>query len=97
MEQTYTPFSWEAEKEIPETDIRYVVRLKDHPLFDETGEMDACMFSYSYIRRPEDSKRPVIFAYNGGPGAASSWVHLGLLGPRKLELEDFLEKEGRAG
>lgn len=97
MEQTYTPFSWEAEKEIPETDIRYVVRLKDYPLFDETGEMDACMFSYSYIRRPEDSKRPVIFAYNGGPGAASSWVHLGLLGPRKLELEDFLEKEGRAG
>jgi carboxypeptidase C (cathepsin A) len=32
------------------------------------------------------SKRPLTFAFNGGPGAASVWLHLGAAGPRRLEV-----------
>lgn len=96
MEEKYTPFYWEKETRIPDTDITYKVCLKDYPLTDETGETDAVMFTYSYIRQPQDAARPVIFAYNGGPGAASSWVHLGLLGPRTLMLDDFLKSDKQA-
>lgn len=36
--------------------------------------------------------RPLTFAFNGGPGSSSVWLHLGLLGPRRVQLDD----EGRA-
>src|SRR5690606_23062705 len=34
---------------------------------------------------PDPSQRPVIFSFNGGPGSASVWLHLGILGPRYIE------------
>jgi carboxypeptidase C (cathepsin A) len=34
------------------------------------------------------AKRPVTFTFNGGPGAASIWLHLGALGPRRVEMGD---------
>ena len=37
--------------------------------------------------RPDPSKRPVSFVYNGGPGSASSYTHMGL-GPRRIVLTD---------
>ena len=36
--------------------------------------------------RPEN--RPVTFAFNGGPGSSSVWLHLGLLGPRRVLMGD---------
>src|SRR3990167_8868064 len=33
-------------------------------------------------------KRPVTFAFNGGPGSSSVWLHLGLLGPRRVVTGD---------
>lgn len=35
-----------------------------------------------------DHSRPVTFAFNGGPGSASVWLHLGLLGPRRVDAGD---------
>lgn len=35
-----------------------------------------------------DTKRPVTFAFNGGPGSSSVWLHLGLLGPRRVVMGD---------
>ena len=37
---------------------------------------------------PPASKRPLIFLFNGGPGAASVWLHLGAVGPKKLDIPD---------
>ncbi len=34
------------------------------------------------------SKRPILFAYNGGPGSASIWLHMGVLGPRRIPVVD---------
>jgi hypothetical protein len=34
------------------------------------------------------SKRPLTFSFNGGPGSSSVWLHLGVLGPRRVALDD---------
>jgi len=64
-------------------------------LKDEKGAKKASFFSTSYIRSDVDdqSTRPIIFAFNGGPGSASVWLHLGAFGPRRVELDT----EGMAG
>ena len=36
----------------------------------------------------DKAKRPVTFSFNGGPGSSSVWMHLGLLGPRRVQLDD---------
>ena len=44
------------------------------------------------VDRAEDetgpNRRPVTFAFNGGPGSSSVWLHLGLLGPRRIVMGD---------
>lgn len=42
------------------------------------------VFVTSYLAKGGDSDRPVVFAFNGGPGSSSVWLHLGLLGPRRV-------------
>ena len=34
------------------------------------------------------TKRPITFVFNGGPGSSSIWLHMGLLGPRRVEMGD---------
>ncbi len=46
------------------------------------------MFLTSYVLDGDDHARPVTFAFNGGPGSSSVWLHLGLLGPRKVVMGD---------
>src|SRR5208337_2295766 len=48
----------------------------------------ASVFYIAYTRLGETntSPRPVTFSFNGGPGAASVWLHLGALGPRRVKL-----------
>ena len=36
----------------------------------------------------DPAERPITFAFNGGPGSSSVWLHLGVLGPRRVELND---------
>lgn len=43
---------------------------------------DASFFTFSYFAQTEDARRPVLFAFNGGPGSSSSMLHLGLYGPQ---------------
>ncbi|HNP36563.1 MAG TPA: hypothetical protein PKK10_11995 [Woeseiaceae bacterium] len=43
----------------------------------------------AYVARGENSNaRPIMFAYNGGPGSASLWLHMGILGPQRVVLDD---------
>ncbi|MEO7069603.1 MAG: peptidase S10 [Nostocoides sp.] len=45
----------------------------------------ALMSVTSYVAQNDDGpERPVTFAFNGGPGSSSIWLHLGLLGPRRV-------------
>src|SRR5262249_57183820 len=64
------------------------------PLIDTAGERKAEVFYTAYVAGGADgASRPVTFVFNGGPGAASAFPHLGLVGPR---LVDF-GPQGRDG
>lgn len=55
----------------------------------EGHQAKAEMFIASYVLDDaEASTRPVTFAFNGGPGSSSLWLHLGLLGPRRVDTGD---------
>jgi len=44
----------------------------------------------AYVKDGADQRtRPIMFAYNGGPGSASAWLHMGILGPRRTVLADL--------
>src|SRR5207237_9681638 len=55
-------------------------------LADRKGEATASVYTVSYLANPPaGQQRPVAFVFNGGPGAASVFLHLGALGPRILD------------
>jgi carboxypeptidase C (cathepsin A) len=59
-------------------------------LRDAEEKPTASIFYVAYTRNGVDdlAKRPVTFSFNGGPGSASVWLHLGLLGPRRVQLKE---------
>lgn len=50
----------------------------------------ASVFFIAYARDDagDRSRRPITFSFNGGPGSASVWLHLGVLGPRRVQMDD---------
>ena len=56
------------------------------PLHNAQGKTLANVFYVAYTREPQDAKRPVTFVFNGGPGAASAYLHLGAIGPRAIDV-----------
>lgn len=56
----------------------------------ETEEIEANIFFMAYTLDGVSNyaKRPVIFVFNGGPGSASVWLHMGGLGPKRVRMED---------
>jgi carboxypeptidase C (cathepsin A) len=54
--------------------------------FDQSGERSASVFYTAYVAKDKGANRPLTFVFNGGPGAASAFLHLGLVGPRILDL-----------
>jgi carboxypeptidase C (cathepsin A) len=69
---------------------RVVLRFESHTEDKFDGhKAKAEMFMISYVLEgAQPGTRPVIFAFNGGPGSASVWLHLGLLGPRRAVMGD---------
>jgi len=58
---------------------------------DETNKPLALMgFTYYALGDQKNSsgRRPIVFAYNGGPGSSSFWLHMGALGPRRIVVND---------
>ena len=50
---------------------------------------DAAVYTTAYLKKGVDAaSRPVCFAFNGGPGSASLWLHLGALGPKRVVVGD---------
>ena len=50
----------------------------------------AAVFFVAYTRTDAEdvTRRPLMFSFNGGPGSSSVWLHLGVLGPRRVDLDD---------
>ena len=69
--------------------LEYTVTVAQMPIKDNSGDTEAhiCFFAYT-LDHAEPTKRPLTFAFNGGPGSASIWVHMGAMGPRKVVLTE---------
>ena len=53
-----------------------------------SGDTEARIFYMAYTMDNPPAKRPLMFSFNGGPGSASVWLHLGALGPRRIKMLD---------
>ena len=66
--------------------LSYTATAGTLALYDQSGERSAAVFYTAYVAENADGpKRPLTFAFNGGPGAASAYLHLGLVGPKVLD------------
>ena len=80
-------------------EVRYTVTAGTIILKEETADREkeaegekprAQIFFIAYTKDgvKDKSKRPLTFSFNGGPGSASVWLHLGVLGPRRVVMQD---------
>ena len=69
--------------------LNYTATAGMMPLKNDKGETEANIFFMAYtLDQPVGQhKRPLMFAFNGGPGSASVWLHLGAIGPRTVHMQ----------
>jgi carboxypeptidase C (cathepsin A) len=66
--------------------LAYTATAGTLSLFDQNGEVSAKIFYTAYtLKGAPGEARPLTFMFNGGPGAASAYLHLGLAGPQVVE------------
>jgi carboxypeptidase C (cathepsin A) len=79
--------------EIPGGTLAYVATAGTLALYDQSGERSASVYYTAYVAKSSEPNRPVTFGFNGGPGAASAFLNLGLVGPR---IADFVGNDPAA-
>ncbi|WP_047247437.1 S10 family peptidase [Maribacter thermophilus] len=70
--------------------IKYKAMAGKQPVWDEKGNIIAGLY-FTYYERTnikDRSRRPLFISFNGGPGAASVWMHLGYTGPYRVKVDD---------
>ncbi|HTB86085.1 MAG TPA: hypothetical protein VK742_20735 [Candidatus Sulfotelmatobacter sp.] len=70
--------------------VTYVAETGMLPVLKIDGVSRASIFYVAYTRQgvTNSAARPVTFCFNGGPGSASVWLHLGALGPRRAKMNE---------
>lgn len=80
------------------TKITYTVHASDHYLYDDKQNPKANIYATAYIAETTtsrtESERPVLFIFNGGPGSSSVWLHMGVFGPKRVDLPSNGEAVG---
>ena len=67
--------------------LKYTTTVGRLPIKRADGKIEAEMFFVAYtLDGQEAGRRPLTFAFNGGPGSATIWLHMGALGPRHVAL-----------
>jgi carboxypeptidase C (cathepsin A) len=69
--------------------VPYTATAGTQPVWDESGQAIASLF-YVYYERSDVSDRtarPLVVSFNGGPGAASCWMHIGYTGPKRVLID----------
>ena len=75
---------------ILEKKVNYSAEIGTQPIWDVKGDVIATLH-YTFYKRTDinnTSNRPLIISFNGGPGAASIWMHMGYTGPYNLIVDD---------
>src|SRR5579862_2856092 len=69
--------------------IKYTAVAGTMVLKKEDGTPTASIFYIAYTKNdvPDVSRRPITFAFNGGPGSSSVWLHMGTLGPKRAVMD----------
>ena len=70
---------------IGKTKLAYTATAGTLAFYDQSGEQSAAVFYTAYVAKDGPANRPLTFVFNGGPGAASAFLHLGLVGPRIVD------------
>ena len=79
--------------------INYKTTAKETYLINKKGDSIASFWSVAYTKTPmgDVGKRPVTFVFNGGPGSASMWLHMGFFGPKVVKVDsDAIQDDGAA-
>ena len=68
--------------------VAYTVTAGETYLRDKKGEPKAAIFTFAYTKDDvgDSEVRPVTFVWNGGPGSASTWLHMGAFGPKRVSV-----------
>lgn len=83
-------FSSQHEIKIGGKRVKYTATAGTLIMQDKEGEAIAEFGYTSYTKDGADpTTRPLMFAWNGGPGSASMWLHMGVLGPQRTLVEDL--------
>jgi len=78
--------------------LTYRAVVGDIQLKRDDGSPYVSLFTTSYLREDvaDAAARPVTFVFNGGPGSASIWLHMGLFGPRRVVVPSDAQPAGNA-
>jgi len=76
--------------------IEYTVTAGETYLRDKEGEPKASIFTFAYTKNDvdDDEVRPVTFLWNGGPGSASLWLHMGSFGATRVSVPSDASHSG---
>src|ERR1043166_130305 len=68
--------------------LRYTATTGMMPIKNRDGETEARIFFMAYTLDDAGTRgrRPLTFSFNGGPGSASVWLHLGAIGPKRVPM-----------
>ena len=70
--------------------VNYTATTGTQPVWNDKGDAVAALH-YTYYKRSDikdDSTRPLVISFNGGPGSASVWMHIAYTGPVILNIDD---------
>ncbi|MDG1105509.1 MAG: carboxypeptidase [Cyclobacteriaceae bacterium] len=74
--------------EIDGKTIQLIAISGTYKLRDEANNPLALFGYTSYMKEGAKKTRPIVFAFNGGPGSSSFWLHMGVLGPKRITVND---------
>ena len=80
------------------TAIDYTTTAKETFLTNKDGDSIATFWSVAYTKTNmgDVTKRPVTFVFNGGPGSASMWLHMGFFGPKIVKVDSDAKSDDGA-
>lgn len=72
------------------TDVSYQTTVGTQLLLDAQGTPKASIFYVAYTKDNSGDirNRPITFCFNGGPGSAAIWLHIGVLGPKRVDMDN---------
>jgi carboxypeptidase C (cathepsin A) len=76
------------------TSVAYTATARETYLKGDDGTPRASIYSTAYIKDGADPNRPITFLFNGGPGSASLWLHMGAFGPKRVAIPSDARDDG---